>query len=121
MLEREEKEDDDLCSVFSTKEDLKNEGKFLSNSRQGEDLGQLELVTIEEDVPVHNHYCNQEIEEILQISLADVNVVEGTEDGYSLWIAQNVQKFSNLFGVSLEGMEALTYFYFSELEKKKLA
>lgn len=52
------------------------------------------------------------MEEILQISLVDVNIVEGVEVCYSMWVAQNVQKFNKLIGVSLEGMETLTYFTF---------
>lgn len=45
--------------------------------KQGEVFDNLSLVVVKEEAQVINYHHNPELEEILQISLVDVNVVEG--------------------------------------------
>lgn len=46
-------------------------------------------------------------------------MVDGEVVGGSFWIMQNIQKFSKVMDISLEDMEDIPIFFFSEIEKKK--
>lgn len=57
-----------------------------------------------------------ELEEIIELSLEGVTLSTSDVDYYS----QYVQKFGKMMGVSLADMENLSYFFFSEIEKRKI-
>lgn len=60
------------------------------------DAKNLELVVVDEEVQALDSIPNPEIKEILQLSLEGIKVVDGEMVGSSLWVMQNIQKFTKV-------------------------
>lgn len=60
-----------------------------------------------------------DVKEILVLSLDDIDIVNGFPTGYSQQVYQNIQKYSKSIKISMEGMEAQAFLFFSEIEKRR--
>lgn len=81
LLATREREEEDMCSVFSTMEDFEVEGKVMVECPGEENLSlNHELVVVEEDAMALDSAYDLEIEELIQMSLEGVNISAHVED-----------------------------------------
>lgn len=117
----EECEDDDFWYVASLKEEMSFDDFYVSNPLDDDFLDKdMEMVLVKEDDQVLATFTNAKIEEILKLNLEGINVVDGVEEGCSVWVLQNIQKLGKIMGIFLEGMKPISLLFFSEVEKMKV-
>lgn len=115
-----DREEEDTLPVFSTlKAFAKEECLLIEEFSEVLDEEELGIVPVEEDVQALASVSLPEIEEILQLSLENIKVVHDKVQGCSQWVFRNMQKFSKLMGISLEGMGNLSYLFFRKLKKER--
>lgn len=117
-----DREEEDIYSIFSTMEEFEDEGKtdFEVTGDEKENLKEnQDLMVVENDLTIDTFH-DPEIEEIIQLSLEGINISSREVKYCSQWIINKVNKFSKKMGVSLEGMEDFSYFFFSEIEIRKM-
>lgn len=97
-------------------EELESEIKSCYGSVNREE--KMALVLVEDEVQAMHVLPGPEIEKILSLSLEGVDLVEENGLNSSIWVLENIQKFSSMMGIPLTGMEDYIFSFFTEIEKR---